>query len=134
MYIQKLSNVKWVKYFDYHSAKYHMQQCITRMPVPIVPTKKVNLKYAYRQQWCWQQLSLAIVQTKVFICNHCNNAYKICHLQLLHTKVVICYCCIQKLSQLWRNFAIFSIFIKFTLLNLLSEVRLARGKITLNWY
>ena len=32
--------------------KYHMQQCKTRMPVPIVPTEKGNLKYAYRQQWC----------------------------------------------------------------------------------
>ena len=26
--------------------KYHMQQCITRIPVPIVPTEKGNLKYA----------------------------------------------------------------------------------------
>ena len=30
--------------------KYHMQQCVTRIPVPIVPTEKRNLKYAYRQQ------------------------------------------------------------------------------------
>ena len=32
--------------------KYSMQQGITRMPIPIVPTEKGNLKYAYRQLQC----------------------------------------------------------------------------------
>ena len=55
-----------------------MQQCITRILVPVVPTEKGNLKYAYRQLWtdnscCLQyykqSISIAIMHTKVFICN-----------------------------------------------------------------
>ena len=102
--IQILSNTKKLNILINLVQKYHLQQCITRMPVTMVPTEKGNLKYAYRQRWCWQKLLLAISQTKVV---NCNNAYKSCHLQLLHTKVVICYCCIQRLLPLWRHFAFF---------------------------
>ena len=52
-------------------------------------TEKVKLIYAYKQRWCLQKLSIAI----------------------MHTEVVICNFCIQKLSQLWGNFAIFWILI-----------------------
>ena len=62
-----------------------MQQCITRMPVPIVPTKKGNLKYAYRQlvvtcnstnktcqlQWCLKKLSFAIIENENFCLYYC---------------------------------------------------------------
>ena len=34
--------------------KYHIQQCIIKMPVPIVPTENGNFKYEYRQRLCWE--------------------------------------------------------------------------------
>ena len=108
--IQNLSNTKKLNILITLVQKYHFQQYITRMPVTMVPTEKGNLKYACRQLWCWQKLLLAISQTKVV---NCNNAYKSCHLQLLHTKVVICYCCIQKLLPLWHHFAIFGMASKY---------------------
>ena len=32
-YIEKLSNVKWVKYFIGMAQRYHMQHCIAKMPL-----------------------------------------------------------------------------------------------------
>ena len=51
---------------------------------------------------------------------NCNVIYNHCQMQLckqklaiaiIHTKVVICNFCIQKLSQVWRNFPIFHLFL-----------------------
>ena len=60
--------------------KYSMQQGITRMPIPIVPTERgtwsMHTDRYSADNKCHLQLSIAI----------------------MHAKVIICNCCIQKLS------------------------------------
>ena len=56
--------------------RYHMQQCVAKMSVPIVHTQKVKLNDAYKQGRCLQKLSIAIVQTKVV-------SFKLCAPKLL---------------------------------------------------
>ena len=61
--------------------RYHMQQCIAKK----VLTEEVRLHDAHKKGWCWQKLSISTVQTRVI---NCNNAYKSCHLQFLHTEAI----------------------------------------------
>ena len=76
-----------------------MQKCITRIPVPIVSTEKENFNKhtnsdgahnsCHLQQYK-QKLSIAIMNTRVVICNYC---IKICYLQLLQTLSFVIVAC-----------------------------------------
>ena len=58
------------------------------MPVPIEHKKKIKLNDAYKQQCCFQKLSIAIVQIKVVI--HCNAAdRKVRHYRLNNISMVV---------------------------------------------
>ena len=61
----------------------------------------------------WYCILLAMMVTKGFYLQLCKQKYLIA---IMHKKVIICYVCIQKLSHLWCNFAIF-----LTDLNMLCE-------------
>ena len=60
----------------------------------------------------WVLVNSAVMQPKGI---NFNSANKSCQLlwSRMQTNVVICNLCIQKLSQLWRNFAIFSFCLEF---------------------
>ena len=85
--------------------KYHMQQCITRMPAPIELTEKGNLKYEYRQRYgadnsCYlqyykQKLSIAIMKTKLGICKCC--------IQKL-SFAIVAYKSYHSFDAIWRFF------------------------------
>ena len=61
----------------------------------------------------WYCILLAMMVTKGFYLQLCKQKYL---LAIIYKKVIICYVCIQKLLQLWCNFAIF-----LTDLNMLCE-------------
>ena len=64
----------------------------------------------YRKRELELCMQTAMVLTIVVTCKITN---KSCHLQVSHTKVVICNCCIQKLSFIivaYKSFSRFAIF------------------------
>ena len=89
--------------------KYYMQQCITRMPVPIVPTEKgtwsmhtdnYSAENSCHLHECKQKLSIVIMLTKVVICNCC--------IQKLSFAIVACksyrsFDTILRFFELWKK-------------------------------
>ena len=59
----------------------------------------------YRKSEIEWSIQISMVLTNVV---NCNSETKL-SIAKMHTKVVICNSCIQKISHLWRNFAIFTL-------------------------